>query len=756
MELLLQELSTLYAAFVAGQPSPLKPLPIQYLDYAAWQRQWLEEHVIEKQADYWKGQLANVCSPINLPTDRPRPSVQSFRGGQFHFQLDTAVSQKLRTLGRGTNSTLFMTLLAAFAVLLSRYSSQQDILIGTPVANRHHGQTESLIGFFVNTLVLRTRTEGNPSFRELLPSVRQVALSAYSHQDIPFEKVVEILQPERSLSHSPLFQVMFADKQSPTYGEFPGLTLTPIERKHQTAKFDLTLSMVDTPSELSGYWEYNSDLFDRETIVRMASNFQTLLAGIVANPEERVEQLPLLSTNERQQLLVEWNQTQQDYPVVQGIEELFEQQVQQTPDAIALQHCAPRPFRSYRKMTYRELQEQSDRLACYLQSLGVGSETLVGICIERSLEMVVGLLGIIKAGGAYVPIDPAYPQERMNYILQDTKLSILLTQSHLASKADNAGVHSIYLDGDWESISKLPFSSLAKKSHLDSLAYVIYTSGSTGKPKGVEICHRSLVNYTMGAIKAYKITHQDRVLQFFSFSFDAAAEEIYPCLCTGGTLVLRTDEMLASSQQFWRQCQEWQITLLTIPTAYWHLLAANLTPDTRLPSSLRLIVIGGEQALPGSIAQWQHYIAQFPHSHQLINSYGPTEATVVTTRYLVTAVGGLAQALPTIPIGKPIGNAKVYVLDRQMQPVPIGVPGELYIGGEGLARGYLHRRKLTAEKFVLNPFGEGRLYKTGDLVRYRPDGNLEFIGRLDNQVKLRGFRIELGEMCGSFPVKVAA
>ena len=744
MELLLQELSTLYGAFVAGQPSPLKPLPIQYVDYAAWQSQWLEEHVIEKQADYWKRQLADVCSPINLPTDRPRPSVQRFRGGQCHFQLDTAVSQKLRTLARGTNSTLFMTLVAAFAILLSRYSSQQDILIGTPVANRHHGQTESLIGFFVNTLVLRTRTEGNPSFRELLQQVRQVALSAYSHQDIPFEKVVEILQPERSLSHSPLFQVMFALEQSPTYGEFPGLTLTPIKRKHQTAKFDLTLSMVDTPSELSGYWEYNSDLFDRETIVRMASNFQTLLAGIVANPEERVEQLPLLSADQRQQLLFDWNQTQQDYPVVQGIQELFEQQVQQTPDAIALQHCG-------RKMTYRELHEQSDRLACYLQSLGVGSETLVGICIERSLEMVVGLWGIIKAGGAYVPFDPAYPQERMNYILQDTKLSILLTQSHLAAKVDNAGVHSIYLDADWESISKLPLSSPEKKSHLDSLAYVIYTSGSTGKPKGVEICHRSLVNYIREAISAFQLVPADRFLQFVSISFDVAAEEIYPCLCTGGIVVLRTDEMLADRQQFWQRCQEWQLTVLSFPTAYWHLLAADLTTETPLPPNLRLVIIGGEQAMPGYLDRWQRYVTQSYVNQgssppQLINGYGPTEATIATTFYSLTLNDGLEKGSLPVPIGKPIGNTQVYVLDHQKQPVPIGVPGELYIGGMGLARGYLNRRELTAEKFIPNPFGEGRLYKTGDLVRYRPDGNLECIGRLDNQVKLRGFRIELGEI----------
>ena len=729
MELLLQELSTLYTAFAIAQPSPLPDLPIQYPDYAVWQRQWLTGAVLHQQVDYWKQQLAGISSPLDLPGDRPRPAVQAFRGGQIPFQLDASLSQRLQTLAQSTHSTLFMTLLAAFAVLLSRYSSQDDIPIGIPVANRHHHQTESLIGFFVNTLVLRTQIEDNPRFQDLLEQVRQVALDAYSHQDIPFDKVVEALQPERSPSHSPLFQVMFALEPAPTYGEFPGLTLTPIEREHQTAKFDLTLSMVEKPSGLAGYWEYNRDLFDRETIVRMAGHFQILLSGIVANPETRVEDLPLLSPSERHQLLVELIQTQRDWGD-RSVLELFAEQVRQRPEAIALQH-------RHRQLTYQELNEQSDRLAGYLQSLGVKSETLVGICLERSPEMIVALWGVLKAGGAYVPLDPASPPERITYILQDTQLPILLTRSHLTWKFSPTDIRIVDMDADWQSLPHPAFVPL----HFppDRLAYIIYTSGSTGKPKGVEICHPSLANLVMGAIANYQIAEGDRLLQFYSFSFDAAVEEIYSCLCTGGTLVLRTDEMLADCQQFWQQCQEWQITVLNIPTAYWHLLTANLTSETRLPSSLRLVIIGGEQALPSAIVQWQDYIAKLPHPPQLINAYGPTEATVTTTLYPVLVS---AKA----PIGKPIGNAKVYVLDRQMQPVPIGIPGELYIGGAGLARGYLRRPELTAEKFVPNPFGEGRLYKTGDLVRYQPDGNLEFIGRLDHQVKLRGFRIELGEI----------
>lgn len=736
MELLFEELSTLYAAFANGQASPLPELAIQYPDYAAWQRQRLTGEVMEKQVNYWKQQLAGISSPIDLPSDRPRPAVQTFRGGRVPFQLDATLCQRLRTLARANQSTLFMTLLAAFAVLLSRYSSQDDIPIGVPVTNRSHHRTESLIGFFVNTVVLRTRTEGNPSFQDLLLKVRQVALDAYSHQEVPFDKVVEALQPERSPSYSPLFQVMFTLETAPAYGELPGLTIAPIEWENKAAKFDLTLSIVEDADGLAGNWEYNLDLFDRETIARANRCWQTLLEGIVANPEMPVEQLPLLPSEERHRLLVEWNQTERDYPD-RNVLELFAEQVRQRPEAIAI-------LEGDRQISYGELDEQSDRLAGYLQSWGVGAETIVGICLERSPEIILGLWAILKAGGAYVPIDPASPPERVAYILQDTQLSILLTRSHLAANFSHPEVFIVDMDIDWQSLA--PPAFLRVDLPGDRLAYIIYTSGSTGKPKGVEICHRSLANLVMGAIADYQITDSDRWLQFFSFSFDAAVEDIYPCLLSGGTLVLRNDEMLASSEQFWQQCREWQITVLNIPTAYWHLLAANLTSETRLPVGMRLVVIGGEAALPGSLAQWQDYMAERSEPPQLINAYGPTEATVTATLYPVTTVDSEALMLPAIPIGKPIGNAKVYVLDRLMQPVPVGVPGELYIGGAGLARGYLHRRELTAEKFVPNPFGEGRLYKSGDLVRYRSDGNLEFIGRLDNQVKLRGFRIELGEI----------
>ncbi|AOX00331.1 hypothetical protein BJP34_13485 [Moorena producens PAL-8-15-08-1] len=743
IDLLLQELSTLYSAFVAGQPSPLPALPIQYVDYAVWQRQWLAGPVIEQQVEYWKQQLADVCSPINLPTDRPRPSVQRFRGGHFKFQLDTALSQKLRTLARGTNSTLFMTLLAAFAVLLSRYSGQEDMLIGTPVANRHHGQTESLIGFFVNTLVLRTRTEGNPSFRELLGQVRQVALSAYSHQDIPFEKVVEILQPERSLSHSPLFQVMFELQQRPTYEQFSNLTLTPIKQDLQIAKFDLTLSIIDSTSELIGYWEYNSDLFDRETIVRMASNFKTLLAGIVANPEERVEQLPLLSTNERQQLLVGWNNTRVDYPQDHCIHKLFETQAEQTPEAVAVVFAGE-------QLTYQELNARANQLAHYLQGLGVKPETLVGICVERSIEMVVGLLGILKAGGAYVTLDPDYPTARLTYMLEDSGISVLLTHKGLRARLPESEVKVVYLDADWSAIAQQDTVAPSVNVQPQHLAYVIYTSGSTGQPKGVLIEHQAIASHCYGITEHYQVTSQDRFLQFTSLSFDAALEEIFPPLISGATLVL-TDPDLWTVPEFHQKLMELELTFVNLPPSYWHqwLHWQQQNPEDAPPlPDLRLVVSGSDVLQPETIKLWQQLCQQNPwlDSVGLLNAYGPTEATITTTTFDIAGALNTDSSMPRVPIGRPLPNRTIYILDSNGNPTPIGIPGELHIGGIGLARGYLNRPELTVEKFIPNPFGEGRLYKTGDLARYRRDGNIEFLGRIDHQVKIRGFRIELGEI----------
>ncbi len=739
MGIFIQELSALYQAFCEGNPSPLPELPIQYVDYAVWQRQWLTSEVLERQLNYWEQHLAGAPPLLELPYDRPRKAVQTFRGGSVPFEIDAQLTQQLKILSQESGVTLFMTGLAAFVTLLFRYSGQSDILVGSPIANRHHRETDSLIGFFVNTIVLRTQILDNPSFKQLLHQVRLVALGAYTHQDVPFEQVVEALQPERSLSHSPLFQVMFDLLQESEHWELPGLSLTPVETENAMAKFDLTLSLENTDTGLRGAWEYNSDLFNRSTIVRMSSHFQTLLAGIIAHPEQSVEQLPLLSDQQRHQLLVAWNNTQREYPQ-HSLHELFEQQVQRSPDLVAVEFAGEH-------LTYRELDHRANQLANYLQTLGVGPETLVGICVERDITMVVGLLGILKAGGAYVPLDPNYPQERLAFTLSNSQATVLLTQEKLASVLPEQDVHCVYLDRDWQAIAQQKPTRLNSSVRPENLAYVIYTSGSTGQPKGVMIQHQSAVNFIVSA--KHDITQSDRVLQFVSIAFDAAVEDIFTCLTSGGTLVLRTDEMLLSASRFVQRCRDWNLTVLDLPTSYWHQMMVELaTADVTLPESVRLVIVGGEQAMPETLKLW-HDSSRLHNQAKLLNRYGPTETTVASTCCDLSDFMAKHPACSTVPIGCPMDNVCTYVLDRNLQPVPIGVVGELHIGGIGLARGYLGRPEATAEKFIPNPFSNepgSRLYKTGDLVRHLADGNIEYLGRIDQQVKVRGFRIELLEI----------
>ena len=738
MGIFIHELSSLYQAFCARKPSPLPELPIQYVDFAHWQRQYLSGEVLERQLDYWKQQLAGIPPLLELPADRPRPPERTFQGGTIPMELNADLMKQLKSLSQQSGTTLFMTLLAAFSALLSRYSGQEDIVVGSPIANRNRGEIESLIGFFVNTLVLRVQLQDNPSFEEVLKQVRQVSLDAYTHQDMPFEQLVEALRPERNLTNSPLFQVMFVLQNAPMGElELPGVNLTPIEGESVIAKFDLTLFLGETAAGLKGRWEYNSDLFEAATIERMSQHFQNLLEAIVANPQLRVAQLPLLSEAERQQFLVEWNDTQTDYPQDKAIHQLFEEQVERSPDAVAVVF-------EEKQLTYRELNARANQLAHYLQTLGVGPEELVGICVERSLDLVVGLLGILKAGGAYVPLDPTYPQERLAYIMEDSQMPLLLTTEKLILGLPKNQVRMVCLDSDWSVISNERGQNSFSRVSPKNLAYVIYTSGSTGQPKGVLIQHQSLVSFTKMVTIEYSLSQKDRVLQFASISFDAAAEEIYPCLTCGATLVLRTEEMLGSIATFVQQCHDLQLTVLDLPTAYWHQITAQLaTTYVKLPESLRLTIIGGETALPTSLKIWSELVGS---RLNLINTYGPTEGTVVATIYKIIK-GGLD--ISQVPIGCPIGNIQVYILDRHLKPAPIGVAGELHIGGVGLARGYLNRPELTVKKFISNPFSfesEDRLFKTGDLARYRPDGNIEFLGRIDNQVKIRGFRIELGEI----------
>ncbi|NCR21291.1 MAG: amino acid adenylation domain-containing protein [Microcystis aeruginosa L111-01] len=726
--ILFKELSEFYQAFLSNSTVDLPELAIQYADFAVWQRQWLQGEILENQLNYWKKQLTAAPLLLELPTDKPRPANPNFRGHSISFQINSELTEKLKLLSQKSGATLFMTLLAALNTLLFRYSGQDDILIGTPTANRNRQEIEPLIGFFVNTLVLRNSLEGNPTFSGLLQQARNVVLEAYANQDVPFEQVVDGLEIERSLSYNPLFQVMFALQNAPLNAlELPDLKAQYLAVENQRIKFDLSLILEEIETEkgayLEGFWEYDSDLFTVERITCMVGHFQTLLKGIVANPQQTVRELPLLTESEKQQLLVEWNQTQQDYPQNLCIHQLFEAWVEQTPDAIAL------IFKG-EQLTYRELNSKANQLANYLQTLGVKPETLVGICIEPSLEMIVGILGILKAAGAYVPIDPTYPSERIAYMLDDSQLAVLLTQEKLVTSLPQHQAQVICLDSDWKEISTESKSSPITSLTPENLAYVIYTSGSTGKPKGVLVAHRGLCNLSQAQIKLFDVQPDSCVLQFASISFDASIWEIVMALCAGARLYLGTREELQPGQPLLQLLQEQEITHLTlVPSALTALSSENLP-------ALQNIIVAGEPCPPSLVIQWAS-------GRRFFNAYGPTESTVCAT------VAQCFEDMDVLPIGRPIANTKIYILDRYLQPVPIGVPGELHLASVGLAKGYLNRPELTDSKFITNPFSEkssDRLYKTGDLVRYGNDGQIEFVGRIDDQVKIRGFRIELGEI----------
>ncbi|MFQ4143782.1 amino acid adenylation domain-containing protein [Chlorogloeopsis sp. ULAP02] len=740
MGILLQEVAALYTAFCSNKPLPLPELPIQYADFAIWQRQWLTGDRLQSQLNYWQQQLINYPPILQLPTDRPRPALQSFCGKTQFFSLSSNLTEALKALSRHEEVTLFMTLLAAFVTLLYRYSQQDDILIGTAIANRNYKEQERLIGLFANTLVLRTNFAGNPSFRELLHQVRQCTLSAYAHQDLPFEYLVEQLQPERNPSYNPLFQVMFVLQNSPVEElKLPDLDLNLLPLENQTAKFDLSLVMQEKECGLYGELEYNTDLFNADTICRMVEHLQILLTGIVANPEQRLGDLPILTPAEQQQLLVKWNYTQADYPQDICIHQLFADQVEQTPNAVAVVFAD-------QQLTYQELNQQADALAYYLKQLGVKPEVLVGICLEKSLEMVIGILAILKAGGAYLPLDPSYPRERLAFMLEDAKPLVLLTQTRLIAELPLHQTKIVCLDTSWQdNISEIITQQYPTEVKSENLAYIIYTSGSTGTPKGVMIPHQALVNHCLAAAKIYQLQSNDRVLQFASISFDVAAEELFPSWLCGSTVVIRPDWVLSFSN-FHQFLESENITVLNLPTAYWHQWVSELSnSNVALPPTLRLVIVGTEQAQPEKLALWQQQVGT---KVRWLNAYGPTEATIGATIYEPVGVPENLQ-IASVPIGRPIDNTQIYILDKHLNPTPIGIPGELYISGLGLARGYLNRPDLTAEKFIPNPFekaGGSRLYKTGDLARYLPNGNIEYLGRIDNQVKIRGYRVELEEI----------
>jgi amino acid adenylation domain-containing protein len=740
MGIITKEIVALYKAFLTGTPAVLPELLVQYADYAYWQRERLTSDLLDRHLAYWKQQLAGIPPLLELPTDRPRPPVQTLKGCTECFQFNRELTQKLKDLSQQAGTTLFMTLLTAFAIVLSRYSSQEDIAIGTGTAGRNHKATESLVGFFINSLVLRLNLSGNPTFGELLGRVRQVTLDAYQHQDMPFELLVEQLQPERNMSHNPLFQVMFVLQNFPKEKlELPGVQITPVPIETFTARFDLFLPMEETATGLRGELEYNTDLFDRTTILRLIGHFQTILDGIVANPNQPIAALPLLTDAERTQLLVTWNETQVAYPLHKCLHQLIEMQAARTPDAVAaVVPAIDSTYKADQHLTYQELNARANQLAHHLQVLGIGPDVLVGICVERSLEMIVGLLGILKAGGAYVPLDPEYPQERLEFMIADSHTPVLLTQAKLAQALPTQKAQVICLDADWKTIAQQRQENPEISITSDNLIYVIYTSGSTGKPKGAMNLHRGVVNRLLWMQDAYHLTPADRVLQKTPFSFDVSGWEFWWPLITGARMVFAKPGGHKDSAYLVKLIADQQITTLHfVPSMLQVFLEEAGLERCRV---LKRVICSGE-ALPYDL---QKRFFEWLDA-ELHNLYGPTEAAIDVTFWQCER----NSKLTTVPIGKPIANTQLYILDPHLQPVPIGVPGELHLGGVNLARGYLNRRELTAEKFIPNPFGEepgARLYKTGDLTRYLPDGNVEYLGRLDHQVKIRGFRIELGEI----------
>jgi amino acid adenylation domain-containing protein/non-ribosomal peptide synthase protein (TIGR01720 family) len=720
----LPELAALYEAIVHDQPLPLADLPTQYADFAVWQRQWLQGEALLHHLDYWKQQLSGELPTLQLPTDHSRLVNRSFRGARQCLALSQSLTEALKVLSQQEGVTLYMVLLAAFNALLYHYTGQDDVVIGTVSAGRNKSEIENAIGFFLNTLVLRTDLSGLPSFRQLLTRVREVSLDACTHEDLPFEQLVEALQLDRNHNHNhnPLFQVAFVLEPPVPFLDCDW-TVSQLDIQTDTAKFDLTLELDERPEGIIGRFEYNTDLFDAATIVRMIGHFQTLLEGIVTNPDQQISGLPLLTEPERRQLLVEWNDTQTQYPQDKCIHQLFEEQVERSPDAVAV------VFED-QQLTYQELNARANQLAHYLKTLGVKPEVLVGICVERSLDTIVGILGILKAGGAYVPLDPAYPQERLAFMLEDSAVSVLLTQSYLNEQLPTHLAQFVYLDKDWEDISQQREDNPILAVTAKSLAYVIYTSGSTGKPKGVLLEHQGLCNLGIAQQLLFGVNSDSRVLQFASLSFDASVWEIFMALTAGATLVLAPQDALMPGLPLLKLLQQQSITIVTLPPS-----ALAVLPVERLPI-LQTIAVAGEACSADLVMCWAA-------ERQFFNAYGPTESTVCAT------VSPCINGTEKLSIGRPIANTQIYILDRCRQPVPVGVAGELHISGDGLARGYLNRPELTAEKFIPNPFSDepgSHLYKTGDLVRYLPDGNIEFIGRIDHQVKIRGFRIELGEV----------
>ncbi|HEX9938624.1 MAG TPA: amino acid adenylation domain-containing protein, partial [Longimicrobium sp.] len=721
-----RELSALYAAYREGRESPLAGLAVQYADYAVWQREQLTGEALDRQLAYWKERLADAPALLELPTDHPRPPAQTYRGGTVPVELSPELMERLQALGRSEGATLYMTVLGAFQVLLSRYAGSEDVVVGSPIAGRTRGEVEELIGLFVNTLVLRTDLSGDPSFREVLGQVREVTLGAYEHQELPFEKLVAELQPERSLTHSPLFQVLFRLENAEGPGDaLAGLKMSRAVPAMEIAKLDLSLILAATPQGLRGGLNYSTDLFERGTIERMLGHLERVLEQVATDADVRLSRLELLGEAERALVLEAWNRTDAEYAAASCIHELFEQQVERAPDALALACGSVR-------LSYTELNARANRLAHHLRSRGVRPDARVAISLERGPGMVVALLAVLKAGGAYVPLDPEYPSERLAYMLKDSAPALLLTTGALVPRFADAGVPILDLtdEAPWAGAPATdPERGGLRPEHA---AYLIYTSGSTGRPKGAMIQHRNVCGMVAGQVRSLPLEAESRILQFASFSFDGHVFEVFLALARGASLHLPEHPGPLAGDDLVRTVAEAGITHAIIPPA----VLAALPDDERLPS-IHTLIVSGDAPPVDLMARWSA-------GRRLINGYGPTEATVCTTLHDYVP-GGSAPP----PIGRPVANVRVYLLDAAGEPVPRGVRGELYIGGAMVGRGYWRRAALTAERFVPDPFGAqpgARLYRTGDLARWNAEGALEFAGRVDAQVKVRGFRIELGEI----------
>ncbi|MBN1204893.1 MAG: amino acid adenylation domain-containing protein, partial [Myxococcaceae bacterium] len=732
---LVRELMALYEAFSLGRPSPLPELPLQYSDYAAWQREQMKGEHLRKELDYWKRQLTPLPPPLELPTDRPRPARKSYRGSREFVRLPPSLTRALKAVAQQQDCTLFMLLLAAFKSVLHRYCGQADISVGSPIANRRLPELELLIGFFVNTLVLRTDLSEDPTFRALLQRVRTTCLQAYSHQDLPFERLVEELHPERHLNRNPLFQVMFSFQNTPRQDlAVQGLSTQYLLVDPGSAKFDLLLELrEEVEDEITGWLEYDTDLFDGSTLARLHGHLMRVLERVAVTQEDRLSALPLLTEAERHQLLVEWSGPRRDYPLEETLHARVEAQVERSPHAVAVS------FEGH-SLTYRELNAQANRLAWHLSALGVGPESRVAVCLERSTHLVVALLATLKAGAAYVPLDPSYPPQRLEWMLEDAKPQVLLAQESLLGRLPGQALPTVLLDTSWDSGRQLSEDNPPPLASPDNLAYVLFTSGSTGRPKGAMNTHRAISNRLLWMQEAYGLGPREAVLQKTPFSFDVSVWEFFWPLRVGARLVVARPGGHQDPAYLASLIHEQHVTTLHFVPPM--LQAFLQEPELeRACASVRRIICSGE-ALPAELAR--RCLQRLPQA-ELHNLYGPTEAAVDVTAWACRR----EDERPSVPIGRPIANTYVRLMDGQGGLVPVGVPGELYIGGVQVGRGYLGRPELTAERFVSDPYSprpQERLYRTGDLARWLPDGSIDFLGRVDFQVKVRGLRIELGEV----------